>query len=239
LAERGGRLVRDVAARILLRNSPLFRGLPPGTLDRIESLATRRAYAKDQVIFHQGDRGDALFGVSTGRVLIAANGPDGKQISLNIMEPGDVFGEIALLDNGLRTASAVALAPSQLVVIRRGAFQSLVGREPAMALQLLQLLCRRLRWTTDLIEESALLAVPAQIARRLDTLARISGKRGVAGLELAISQAELGQFLGLSRQSVNLHLKQMQRDGVVKLARSRILIANLRALQALARKSSS
>jgi CRP/FNR family transcriptional regulator, cyclic AMP receptor protein len=230
--------VRDVAARILLRNSPLFRGLPAATLERIESLATRRVYAKDQVVFQQGERGEALFGVSSGRVLIAADGPNGKQISLNVMEPGDVFGEIALLDNGPRSASAISIAPSQLVVIGRRPFQALIEREPALATQLLQLLCRRLRWTTDLIEESALLSVPAQLARRLGTLARISGTRGGDGLELQISQADLGQFLGLSRQSVNQHLKQMQRDGIVKLARSRIVITNLRALQALARKAS-
>jgi CRP/FNR family transcriptional regulator, cyclic AMP receptor protein len=229
--------VRDVATRILLRNAPLFRGLPEATLERIESLAARRAYAKDQVIFQQGDAGDALYGVSTGRVLIAANGPDGRQISLNIMEPGDVFGEIALLDHGPRSASATAIAPSQLVVIHRQPFQALIEREPALALQLLQLLCQRLRWTTDLIEESALLSVPAQLARRLGTLARISGTRTDAGLELAISQADLGQFLGLSRQSVNQHLKKMQRDGLVKLTRARIVIVNLRALQAFARKT--
>jgi CRP/FNR family cyclic AMP-dependent transcriptional regulator len=213
----------------------LFRELPPATLERIEKLAVRRAYARNQVVFQQGETGDALYGVSTGKVLIEASGADGRQVSLNIMEPGDVFGEVALLDSGTRSASARALVPSQLIVIQRQHFQELVQREPSVALELLRLMCRRLRWTTDLVEESTLLSVPAQIARRLVTLARISGTPVSGGTELRISQAELAQFLGFSRQAINQHLKRWQREGLVDLKRSRITVRGARAVRALSK----
>jgi CRP/FNR family cyclic AMP-dependent transcriptional regulator len=217
----------------------LFRELPPATLERIEKLAVRRAYARNQVVFQQGETGDALYGVSTGKVLIEASGADGRQVSLNIMEPGDVFGEVALLDSGTRSASARALVPSQLIVIQRQHFQELVQREPSVALELLRLMCRRLRWTTDLVEESTLLSVPAQIARRLVTLARISGTPVSGGTELRISQAELAQFLGFSRQAINQHLKRWQREGLVDLKRSRITVRGPRAVRALSKLTES
>jgi CRP/FNR family cyclic AMP-dependent transcriptional regulator len=231
--------VRDIATRVLIRGSPLFRELPPATLERIEKLAVRRAYARNQVVFQQGETGDALYGVSTGKVLIEASGADGRQVSLNIMEPGDVFGEVALLDSGTRSASARALVPSQLIVIQRQHFQELVQREPSVALELLRLMCRRLRWTTDLVEESTLLSVPAQIARRLVTLARISGTPVSGGTELRISQAELAQFLGFSRQAINQHLKRWQREGLVDLKRSRITVRGPRAVRALSKLTES
>jgi CRP/FNR family transcriptional regulator, cyclic AMP receptor protein len=223
----------NVAARTLIRSSPLFRDLPVDTLASVEALAVRRVYHKQRIVFQQGAAGDALYGVASGRVLIAANAPDGRQISLNIMEPGDVFGEIALLDGGKRTATATTLEESQLIVIDRRRFTALVRREPSVALQLLQLLCKRLRWTSEVIEEAALLSVRAQLARRLVTLARIDGRPVVGGTELRISQADLAAFLGISRQVVNQHLQQWRREGLLDLKRARTVIRGERAVQAL------
>jgi CRP/FNR family cyclic AMP-dependent transcriptional regulator len=225
--------MRNVAASMLIRESPLFRGLPSATLERIEQLALRRTYRKNQIVFQQGGEADALYGVSTGQVLIGTSGADGKQVSLNIVGPGDVFGEIALLDRGPRTASATALVVSQLIVIQRDHFHALVAREPSIAFELLALMCRRLRWTTELIEESKRLSVREQLAKRLLTLGQVHGRAVPGGTELNISQGDLAQFLGVSRQVVNQHLQDWQREGWVELRRSRITICGPQAVRAL------
>src|SRR3954468_15246156 len=110
---------------IIARNS-LFRGLPKETLTRIAAPATRRIYEDGAIIFMRGDPGDSLCAVATGRVRISASGPGGKEVFLNIMEPGDAFGEIALLDGSPRTATATTMARTELVVIPRDAFVSLL-----------------------------------------------------------------------------------------------------------------
>ena len=97
-----------LAGKIMLQRSPLFRGLAAPTLERIAALAVQRSFRVGEVVFSQGDPGDALYGVVTGKVRISAGAADGREIFLNIMEAGDTFGEIALLDGGPRTASATA-----------------------------------------------------------------------------------------------------------------------------------
>jgi hypothetical protein len=108
---RSGRLpqrgpAEKLTAKAVLQRNYLFRGLPGSTLERLASLATRRVYQKGAVIFSQGDPGDALFGVASGRVRISASGAGGREVFLNIMEPGDTFGEIAVMDGLPRTAGA-------------------------------------------------------------------------------------------------------------------------------------
>src|ERR1700755_2623766 len=104
----------------------LFRGLQAATLDQVARLCARRSYTPDAVIFSQSDPGDALFGVMTGRVRIGASSAGGREVFLNIMEPGDSFGEIALLDGQPRTATATAMSKSELFVITRAQFLALL-----------------------------------------------------------------------------------------------------------------
>jgi CRP-like cAMP-binding protein len=128
-------------------------------------------------------------------------------VFLNIMEPGDTFGEIALLDGRARTASAIATAPSDLLIIQREQFLRLLATEPLLTDHLLRLLCARLRWVSGFAEQFALLAVPARLARRLLSLGRLHGRETGAGIELKVSQDEMARFLVLSRQIVNQHLQ--------------------------------
>ncbi len=126
-----------LAAKMMLERSPLFRGLSVEIMGRIAARAIQRSYASGDVIFMQGDAGDALYAVVSGQVRISAGATDGKEIFLNIMEPGDTFGEIALLDGGARTAAATAIVASELVVIRRDHFLEVLTHEPRFALELL------------------------------------------------------------------------------------------------------
>jgi CRP-like cAMP-binding protein len=214
----------------VLERNLLFRGLSRETLARLAGLSVRRSYPRDAVIFSQSDPGDALFGVVTGRVRISASTSGGREVFLNIMEPGDTFGEIALLDGRARTASAVATAPSDLMIIQREPFLRLLANEPLLTDHLLRLLCARLRWISGFAEESALLSVPARLARRLLSLGRLHGRETGEGIELKVSQDEMARFLGLSRQIVNQHLQIWKAKRWVGLGRGKIMILEARAL---------
>ena len=236
-----GRRAAGLSADALLKRNYMFRGLPERTLQRISALAGRKLYQKGAVIFSQGDPGDALYGVASGRVRISASGAGGREVFLNIMEPGDTFGEIAVMDGLPRTAGATALERTALIVLKRVDFLALVEREPQIALHLLKLLCQRLRWTSELVEESAFLSGPARLAKRLLILAELHGRPSGAGSarEMQISQAELAHFLGISRQIVNQHLGEWAKAGWVRLGRGRIVIDDPAALKVLATDGTS
>ena len=219
--------------RTILERSRLFRGLPPATLEKIDALAIRRTFSEGSIIFSKGDVGGSLYGVVTGRIRISVNVEDGREIFLNIMAPGDTFGEIALLDGQPRTATASATAPTELIVIMRDPFLALLQREPKLALHLLQLLCERIRWTSGLAEDSALLTAPARLARRLLSLARLHGRDTEVGSRLNISQEEMARFLGLSRQLVNQYLQIWKTKGWVELGRAKITVIDERGLESV------
>src|SRR5262249_51647560 len=137
---------------------------------------------------------------------------------------------IALLDGKPRTATATAQARTELISVRRDRFAELLATEPALARHLIQLLCERVRWTSQLMEDSALLGVPARLAKRMLSLARLHGGDPVNGMKLMISQEELAQFLGLSRQVVNQHLQAWKQSGWISSGRGNITLLDVAAL---------
>ena len=197
----------SLTAKAVLQRNYLFRDLPGALVGQVADLALRRTYAKGEVIFSQGDSGDALFGIASGRVRVSSNGVDGRELFLNIMEPGDAFGEIAVIDGLPRTATVTALESTVLIVIQRADFLMLVTHEPQLSTHLLKLFCERLRWTSELVEEAAFLTAPARLAKRLLNLAARHGRPADGGTELRLSQSELAHFLAISRQIVNQHLQ--------------------------------
>jgi CRP-like cAMP-binding protein len=225
-----------LSADLIVERNSLFRGLPRETRARIAALATRRQYEEGVVIFMRGDPGDSLCGVATGRVRISASGPGGKEVFLNIMEPGDAFGEIALLDGSPRTATATAMARTELIVIPRDAFWRLLQSQPQLAAHLIQLLCKRVRWTAELMEDTALLSVPARLAKRLLSLASSLGREVQDGTKLTLSQVELARFLGLSRQITNQHLQTWRAKSWISLGRGSITIEDPGALERVVRE---
>ena len=220
----------------MLQRSPLFRGLTPPALERIAELAGQRSFHAGEIVFNQGDPGDALYAVVTGKIRISAGAADGREIFLNIMEPGDSFGEIALLDGGTRTASATATLPSELVTIRREHFLGLLEREPRVALELLRLCGERLRWTSGLVEDAALLKAPARLAKRLLSLGRLHGEPSARGVTLRISQEDLASFLGVSRQVVNQYLQGWKGRGWVELGRGTVTVRDEAAIKETAQE---
>jgi len=224
----------DQTAKAILQRNFLFCDLPESALDQLASLASRKTFRKGEVVFLEGDAGDALYGVISGSIRVATSNNDGKQIFLNMMEHGDVFGEISVIDGQPRTASAEAAESTSLIVIQRRDFQELVEHEPVVAIHLLQILCQRLRWTTDIVHEAMLLPAPGRIAKRLLHLVSAHGRETEAGLELRMSQADLANFLGVSRQIVNQNLQDWREAGWIDLQRARVIVLDSGALEQIA-----
>jgi CRP/FNR family cyclic AMP-dependent transcriptional regulator len=220
----------------MIESSSLFKGLPGDILDKIAKLRVRRRLEPGEVLFRKGDPGDALYGVMAGRLRIHANATDGRDALLNIMGPGDVFGEIALIDGLPRTADATAIDKVELVMLRRAEFLDLLRRENELTLHLLELTCRRLRWLSDMVEDATFLSAPARLAKRLLHLAEQNGEKSDGGIRinLRLSQRAIGELAGLSRETTNKHLRNWSRLGWITLKRETIVLRTLQPLQDLA-----
>jgi CRP-like cAMP-binding protein len=219
----------DNKIRDMLANTSLFRDLAPEVIDRIAGLASTRSLSADQILFSKGDPGDALYGVLDGEIRISAGSPGGKEVILNAIHAGEFFGEIALLDGQPRTADATAVVDCELVRIPRADFIRYMESEPRLSTHLLELLCHRVRATSEMVEDSAFLALPARLAKRLLGLAGETAETGP--VELRVSQQQLGQLMDSSREAINRNLQAWRREGWVELSRNRVTIVDADALR--------
>jgi len=171
--------------------------------------------------------------VLKGRVMISAPSTDGRQVVLTVFRDGEVFGEIALLDGKERTADATAAADCELLVVARRSLLALLERRPELALQLLIVLCERIRRTNEQVEDFAFLHLETRIAKALLRLVQEEGQRTPEShLGLKISQRALGEIVGSSRESVNKHLQDWKRSGIIELEKGSIRIRDVGALAA-------
>ena len=220
----------NAGALTLLRNSWLFKDLDASIIARLGELCATRQYAKGEVVFVQGENGDALYGVVAGEIRVSANSAQGQEMHLNVIQPGEILGEIALLDGGARSASAIATKASMLLVMPRDAFLKLMQQEHSLASHFMVLLCQRIRWISEIVEDEAFRSVPMRLARRVAILARLHGEETEEGTILRLSQHDLAQFLNVSRQVVNVNLQQWQRDGLVSLSRGAVVVKDFEGL---------
>jgi CRP-like cAMP-binding protein len=210
----------------LLGANPFFAGLGEDALQAVAGLCVTRSLGPEEMLFLKGDPGDALYAVRRGQIRIATGTESGRRLTLNLLGSGDVFGEVALLDGCPRTADAIATEPTELFMVRRRDFLDLLERQPTVAVRIVEVLCRRIRWMSERMEESVLLPLSARLSRRLLALA------DDYGAELHISQEELAIFVGATRESVNRQLQAWRRGGIVELGRSRIHVLDPDALSA-------
>jgi CRP/FNR family cyclic AMP-dependent transcriptional regulator len=214
---------------VILKMNPMFADIGADELQRLASFCHTRHLHAGEMLFRKGDPGDALFAVRRGQIRIETGAADGGRLTLNFLEPGSLFGEVAVLDGASRTADAAAGEPSELFVLRREDFLGFLEREPKVAVKLIMLLCRRIRWMSERMEEQVLQPLPVRLARRLCALASDFGS------EVHISQEKLGVFVGAARESVNRQLQLWRKDGILDLQRGRILLNNMKKLTAVAR----
>jgi CRP-like cAMP-binding protein len=229
--------LRPLDRRRLLANVSIFSSLDERALDELVRVTSTRRLDAGEVLFHKGDPGRQLFGVLDGRLKILATGADGKDLVFNVCDPGEVIGEIALLDSNPRSATVVALEPSELLVLDRRDFLPFLEHHPRVSIRLAEVLAARLRRLSELAEDSVLLAVRARLAKKLVSLAQRYGRQTAEGvqIDLPLSQQELGDMVGTSRESINKQLRAFAHDGLLLSSTGRLTIRDLAALEALAR----
>lgn len=217
----------------LISQVPIFARLSPADLEALAAHARERRYRRGETIFRQDDPGDCLHVVRDGRIRIILPSEDGDEVTIAVLGRGDFFGELALLDGGARSASAVAAEDTQTVVIGRKDFLSWLAERPAAAAALLSLLSRRLRRSDELLGDVAFLNLPARLAKKLVQLSELYG-RGTAHaepVEVRLTQEELATTIGATRESVNKYLKYFKSKGWVTVQKGRIAILDRKALQ--------
>lgn len=188
-----------------LESVSLFAGLDVEGLRELATAVKRRAFRAGEVIFHQDDSGQVLYVIREGKVKIYITSPDGQDVSLAVFGPGDYFGELALLDGQPRSASAVAIEPAETFALQRADFIRAVMHHPRIAVQVMNVLSRRLRQTDAMIEDLLFLDVHGRVAKKLLELGELHGVRTPEGIriELRLTQGELAAMVGASRESVN------------------------------------
>jgi CRP/FNR family cyclic AMP-dependent transcriptional regulator len=211
----------------LLGANPFFAALGPEALEAIAGLCVTCSLGAGEVLFLKGDPGDAVFVVRRGQIRIGTSTEEGQRLTLNLLGPGDVFGEVSILDGSARTADAVAAEPSELFMVRRRDFLDLLQTRPAVAVGVIELLCERFRWMSERMEEAVLLPLPARLSRRLHALAEDYGS------DVHVSQEELAIFVGSTRESVNRQLQAWRQQGIVELGRGRIRVLDQAGLRSV------
>jgi CRP/FNR family transcriptional regulator, cyclic AMP receptor protein len=221
----------------LLRDHPLFRELPPATLDRISTYLRRRSIPKGTVIFRKGDPGVGLVGVLAGAVKISVASADGKDVVLNTICEGEIFGEIALLDGRARTADATAMCDCELMTIERREFIPFLRSQPDVTLKLMEILCSRLRRTSEQVHEMTFLNLSTRLAKTLIRLVETAKDLDRAG-RVTITQREISQIVGRSRESTNKRLRAWQKSGWVRLQRGSVTVLKPEKLEEIVAASS-
>jgi CRP-like cAMP-binding protein len=219
--------------RQLLSKHFLIATMPEQAVDDLIKFSSVVRFEENQDVFNKGEPGDCLYGILSGRVRIYSTSPEGVEMMLNVLEPGELFGEIAILDGRTRTASAAAMERADLLRIHRSHFLPYIKANPELILRMMTLLCDRLRWTSSTVEDAAFLSFPARIAKRLLFLAEHHRKPEERDITVPISQHDLGTMVGASRETVNKQLALWRSAGILDTGRGAIVIRNCEALRAL------
>lgn len=212
----------------LLRRVRLFDAFDDTQLMRLASSSRVLATKKEQLVFSRGERSEALYVVKRGRFKAFAKDRAGHRVTLNVIGPSEVFGEIALTDRNARSADVISLSTGSLLVIEREAVMSLADASPALGWALARIVSRRLRRLTERLEDRAFLDLEARLAKRLVEAAEdVSGNADaplLPGLCVALTQRDLAELVDGSRERVNRRLAAWTSEGLIAVDRARITI---------------
>jgi CRP/FNR family cyclic AMP-dependent transcriptional regulator len=222
-----------VDRRALLGRLPLFSELAPAELDAVVAVTRAELFAARDVVVREGEPAEMAFAVVYGRLKVVTSSRSGHEAVVAVLRKGEVFGELAILDGGARSATVIAIAPTLLLAIDRRKLHALLLKEATVSYKLLLVLARRLR---QLIGSREVLDVPARLAKQLVQLADDDGERVDGGVRLRteLSQRELGAMIGATRESVNKNLALLTRRGVVRADGKQLVVVDVPALRAAA-----
>lgn len=209
----------------------LFQAFSDDQKKDLLQLGDRLDFFENSRLFQRGDKGDTLYIIRKGEVTISLTSAEGKEIIISKLSAGDAFGEVALFDEDVRTADAYVTSGTVLVSVGREDFLSFLARHPSLYKDTIQLLCSRLRWCSDLLED---FLFQDTMERLVSRLVRLSEKNGIMVDSLIeITQDDLAKMLGASREAVNRNLQLLQDRSLVVLQRKRIIIPDVAALRKL------
>jgi CRP/FNR family transcriptional regulator, cyclic AMP receptor protein len=212
--------------RRILETTQLLGALPPDALDLLRSASKFRDVARNDVLFCQGDPAAELFGIVSGRIAILTKSPDGRESLVAVLDEGSLFGELALFDDGPRSADARALEPTQLLVVEYSAVRNAIELNPEVLWVIVRMFARRLRATDDTLADAVFLDVPARTAKRLLEIAGDSDE-----FRLPMTQEDLAGLVGASRERVNKALSLFTKLGWLTVeGRNRYRIIDREAL---------
>ena len=212
--------------RQLLSSVPIFSGLGDKELDLLLQATTTKRLAAKEVLFRKGDPGNQLYAVLKGRLKILAAGADGKEVVFGIDGPGQVIGEIALLDSNPRSATVVAMEECELLTLHRRDLIPFLEKHPKVTIELAGVLAARLRNLSEHTEDALFLTLASRLAKTLLQLSATYGRETSDGLliDIRLPQQDLADLVGTTRESVNKQLRSWEEEGLVKLERTRITI---------------
>jgi CRP/FNR family cyclic AMP-dependent transcriptional regulator len=214
--------------RRLLGECFLFQGLGAEERSALVTKAHIRRFAAGDAIFHMGAPGSSMMAVLSGEVRISISSPEGKELLLAILQPGEVFGEIALLDGKERSADAKAHTACSLAILERRDVLAFFERHPHVWPRIVEVLCDRFRENTQHVAEVALMHLPGRLAKAI--LRMDADPRSRSG---PLSQRELGNMVGAARETVNKCLNEWQRRGIIRIDDNAVAILDRAALEQL------
>ncbi len=211
-----------------LATVPLFEGLTPDQLARFADVTREKTFPRGSVIVFEQDPGDSLYVVRSGRVKVVLLGEDGREVILGLLEVGEYFGELSLIDEQPRSANVIAMEDAALLILRREDFRKRVEEAPSVAWALLMGLSRRLRQADSKIGGLVLLDVPGRVAKLLTDLARDSGSDAIPRV---LTHQTIAHMIGASRETVSRTMKDFQDSGWIGVVRRRVTITDRGALE--------
>jgi CRP/FNR family transcriptional regulator, cyclic AMP receptor protein len=226
----------DQRALWYLKKIPLFQDLGPDAMSRLAETVQIAEIRRRQVIYLPGDPGKTVYFVNGGRVKISKVTRDGKELTLAYRGPGELFGEIALIEGGPREEMAEAMENALLTEMERGDFERLIQTQPLLGLRLARLLTQRRRDIENKIENLVFKDVNSKLAELLIRLANEFGVDDARGtlVALKITHQEMANLIGSTRETVSLTLSQFKRKGLIKTDGRKVIIADREGLKALA-----
>ena len=226
LASRSGSQVSP-HADLLRDSSLLFSGLDIADLEALLALANQRSCKARKIVCRKGEPGHELFIVLTGKLKVCTTSTFGKEAILGLIEDGEIFGEMALIDGQERSANVIAVQDTQLLVILRKDFLPFLETHPKACMGLLMAMTQRLRKMDVLVEDLRFLDLKDRLAKTLARLAREHGRTEAGGgirIDFKISQEELGSLVGATRENVNKLIRVWVEEGVLETSQSRLIV---------------
>lgn len=223
----------------ILRGSRLFAAMPPDALEILAASMKEVQATPGEAIFRQMDEGSGLFAILAGQVRIVIGGTDGREHVLRLLGPSEMFGEISVLDGRPRSADAIAVTNCRLLLLERRNLLALIASQPSVAIGLIALLCERLRDTSAQIEGLLFHTLSERLASTLLGLGNGKTHGKTTAISINVTQTELGQLTGVTRESVNKKLRAWQTAGLVDVQPGRIRIMDADSLKRMLPASST